>query len=74
MCESLADSVSLVGWQLFASSSLSPQSLRGYWKYGKQMKWYKWLQLETGGLKDVHLIYLVYNILFGSNIPNDQNK
>lgn len=29
---------------------------------------------ETGGLKDVHLIYLVYNILFGSNIPNDQNK
>lgn len=29
---------------------------------------------ETGGLKDAHLIYLVYNILFGSNIPNDQNK
>lgn len=29
---------------------------------------------ETGSLKDAHLIYLVYNILFGSNVPNDQNK
>lgn len=29
---------------------------------------------EMRGLRDAQLIYFGYNTLFGSNVPNDQNK